>query len=167
MSQYQLAQLNVGVIKGPLDSPVMAEFVANLARINALADCAPGFVWRLQTDQGDATGAPNPLGADVIVNLSVWDDVATLSDYVYKSLHVEIMRRRKEWFERMPQAFQVLWWVPRGERPSVEQACARLEHLRAHGSTAQGFGFRDAWPAPDAPPTGVAEALDANVCPAA
>jgi hypothetical protein len=148
---YQLAQLNVGTIKGPIDSPVMADFVANLDRINALAEQSPGFVWRLQGDGGNATTLATPLGENVIPNMSVWEDVASLNHYVYKTAHVEIMKRRKEWFERMQDAFVVLWWVPHGHRPTIAEAMERLDHLRAHGSSERAFTFRDARPAPDAP----------------
>lgn len=165
MSRYQLAQLNVGTIKGPIDSPVMAEFVANLDRINALAEQSPGFVWRLQGDDGNATTLATPLGENVIPNMSVWEDVASLNHYVYKSAHVEIMKRRKEWFERMQDAFVVLWWVPQGHRPSIGEAVARLEHLRAHGSSDFAFTFRDARPAPDAAPAPQAAPLG-DACPA-
>lgn len=165
MSRYQLAQLNVARIKGPMDSPIMAEFVANLDRVNALAEQSPGYVWRLKTDEGNATSVSSPLGDDVIVNMSVWEDVAALNHYVYKTAHVEIMKRRKEWFETIREAYVVLWWVPRGQYPSVIDAVARLEHLRQHGPSERAFTFRQAFAAPDA-------ALDApapffgDVCPA-
>lgn len=149
MSRYELAQLNIGVAKEPLDSPVMADFVGNLDRINALAESSPGFRWRLQTEEGDAT-ALRPLDERTLVNMSVWRDVESLTAYVYKSAHVEIMRRRREFFERMDQAFMVLWWVPKDHRPTVEEALARLELLRAKGPTAEAFTFRKAFPAPDA-----------------
>jgi hypothetical protein len=149
MSQYELAQLNIAVMKEPLDSPRMADFVANLDRINALAESSPGFVWRLQTEEGDAT-ALRPLGDSTLVNMSVWKDVASLNHYVYKTAHVEIMRRRKEWFERMSEASIVLWWVPQGHRPSVVQAIERLQLLRANGPSADAFTFRHAFPPPDA-----------------
>jgi hypothetical protein len=149
MSQYELAQLNIALMKEPLESPGMADFVANLERINALAESSPGFVWRLKTDEGDAT-ALRPLGDSTLVNMSVWENVAALNEYVYKSAHVEIMRRRKEWFERMREASIVLWWVPRGHRPSVAQAIERLELLRTQGPTADAFTFRKAFPPPDA-----------------
>lgn len=96
----------------------MADFAANLDRINALAESSSGFVWRLQTVEGDAT-ALRPLGEDILINVSVWRDIESLNKYVYESAHVEIMRRRKEWFERMREAHVVLWWVPRDHRPSV------------------------------------------------
>jgi len=103
MSRFELAQLNIAKMKGPLDSPLLADFVANLDRINALAESSPGFVWRLQTDQGNATNL-RPLGDMTLVNLSVWRDVESLQTFVYKSAHAQIMTRRKEWFERMANA---------------------------------------------------------------
>ena len=149
MSTYELAQLNVALMKEPLESPAMADFVANLERINALAEASPGFVWRLQTDDGDATGL-RPLGERALVNMSVWKDVESLNQYAYRSAHVEIMRRRKEWFDRMREAHLVLWWVPKGHRPTVAEAIAKLELLRANGPTQEAFTFRQAFPAPDA-----------------
>ena len=154
MRSHELAQLNIGVIKGPMDSPVMADFANNLDRINALAEATPGFVWRLQTDDGDATAIrPFPNDENMLVNMSVWRDVESLNRYVYASAHVELMRRRREWFERMDQAFMVLWWVPQGHRPIVTEAIARLEHLRAHGPGPQAFTFRHAFSAPDVAPS--------------
>ena len=149
MSAYELAQLNIGVIKAPIDSPVMADFVANLDRINALAERTPGFVWRLQTEEGNATAIRPYEDERVAVNMSVWRDVASLSAYVYSSAHVEIMRRRREWFERMDEAFLVLWWVPEGHRPGIEEAKAKLDMLRAKGATPEAFTFRQAFPPPD------------------
>jgi hypothetical protein len=149
MSAYELAELNIGIIKGPMDSPVMADFAASLARINALADHSPGFVWRLQTDEGDATSIRPFADENMLLNMSVWRDVESLNAYVYSSSHVELMRRRREWFERMHEAFLVLWWVPKGHRPSVAEAIARLEVLRSKGPTAEAFTFRHAFPPPD------------------
>ena len=151
MSAYELAQLNIGIIRGPMDSPVMAEFTANLGRINALADATPGFVWRLQTEAGDATAIRPFENENLLLNLSVWRDVESLLQFVYHSSHTEIMRRRREWFERIGEAYLVLWWVPRGHRPTVTEAIARLEHLRRHGSHAEAFTFRQTFAAPDAP----------------
>jgi hypothetical protein len=149
MSNYELAQLNVALMKESLESPGMADFVANLDRINALAESSPGFVWRLQTEEGDAT-ALRPLGEDTLVNVSVWRDVESLNKYVYSSAHVEIMRRRKEWFERMREAYVVLWWVPKGHRPDVSEAIAKLDLLRAKGPSEAAFTFRNSFPPPDA-----------------
>ena len=150
MSAYELAQLNIAIMKEPLESPSMADFVANLDRINALAEASPGFVWRLQTEEGDAT-AMRPLGEDKLINVSVWRDVESLNEYVYGSAHVEIMRRRTEWFERMREAFVVLWWVRKGHRPSVQEAIGKLALLREKGPTEDAFTFRHAFPSPDAP----------------
>ena len=125
MSAYELAQLNIGIVKGPMDSPVMAQFAANLARVNALADAAPGFVWRLQTETGDATAIRPFEDENLLVNMSVWRDAESLRQFVYHSGHLEIMRRRREWFERMSDSYLVLWWVPRGQRPTIAQAIER------------------------------------------
>lgn len=149
MSAFELAQLNIAIMKEPLESPSMADFVASLDRINALAEAAPGFVWRLQTEQGDAT-AMRPMGEDTLVNMSVWRDIESLNRYVYVTAHVDIMRRRKEWFERMRDASVVLWWVRQGHRPTVPEAIAKLELLRTQGPTAEAFTFRHAFLAPGA-----------------
>ena len=143
MPAYELAQLNIAIMKAPPD------FVANLDRINTLADTSPGFVWRLQTEEGDAT-AMRPMGEDTLVNMSVWRDVESLSKFIYRSAHVEIMRRRKEWFGRMGEAYVVLWWVPKGHRPTIAEAAERLELLRSKGASAEAFTFAKAFPSPDA-----------------
>jgi hypothetical protein len=153
MSAYQIAQLNVGIIKAPMDSPVMSEFAANLERINTLADGSSGFVWRLQSEEGDATSIRPFENENLLVNMSVWRDVESLNRFVYSTAHVEIMRRRREWFERMPEAILVLWWVPTGHRPSIAEAVARLEALRTNGPTENAFTFRQAFPPPDAAAT--------------
>jgi hypothetical protein len=153
MSAYELAQLNIGIIRGPMDSPVMADFAANLERINALAERSAGFVWRLQTEAGDATAIRPFENENMLLNMSVWRDVESLNTYVYGSAHVEIMRRRREWFERMQEAFLVLWWVPKDHRPGIAEALAKLETLRSKGPTAEAFTFRKAFPPPDAAPS--------------
>lgn len=147
MSRYHLAQLNIASMKEPLESPGMADFVANLERINALAESSPGFVWRLQDEAGDAT-AIRPFGAEVLVNLSLWQDVESLGDYVYKSAHTEMLKRRNEWFSRLGEAHMVLWWVPAGHLPDVQEAAERLRLLRESGPTAQAFSFRERFAAP-------------------
>jgi len=147
MSNYHLAQINVAELKAPLDSPQLRDFVDNLDRINALAEGSPGFVWRLTGDGNDATGL-RPMGEKIIVNYSIWRDVETLKSFVYSTAHVEILKRKREWFERMKLNY-VLWWVPAGHVPTVEQAVAKLEHLRAHGPSADAFHFGEAYSAPD------------------
>ena len=148
MSRYHLAQLNIATLREPLESPGMADFVNNLERINALAEASPGYVWRLQDEAGDAT-ALRPFGDDVLVNMSLWADVQSLSDYVYKSAHTEMLKRRREWFDKVEQAHMVLWWVPAGHLPSVDEAAERLTHFREHGASPHAFSFRQAFAAPE------------------
>jgi hypothetical protein len=148
MSAFQLAQLNIAIMKYPLDAPEMKGFVDNLDRINALAESSPGFVWRLQDEDGNATSV-RPLGDSTIVNMSVWTDAESLSNYAYRSEHVQLMKRRKEWFERMKEAYLVLWWVRAGHRPDIHEAIARLELLRAEGPTQEAFTFRHVFTSPD------------------
>jgi len=164
MSKFHLAQLNIGVGRGPIDSAVMADFVAQLDEINALAERSPGFVWRLKDDAGDAT-AFRPYGDDTLVNMSVWEDPVALRNYVYRSAHSAVMKRRREWFEHMREAYLVLWWVPIGHMPTVEEAWARLSSLRSRGPTAAAFTFAKLFPPPDAHS---GEALDdiSDTCPA-
>ncbi len=139
---YHLAQLNIARMLAPINDPLLAEFVANLERINELADHAPGFVWRLQSESGNATDL-RPFEDDLIlVNMSVWESLASLKEYVYKSAHAEIMRKRRQWFEKTEEAFTVLWWIPAGTIPTIADAKERLQHLRCHGETAHAFSFR-------------------------
>lgn len=145
---HELAQLNIGVIRAPMDSPVMAEFANNLDQINALAEASPGFVWRLQTEAGNATAIRPFEDENLLVNMSVWRDVESLKAYVYDSAHVGFMRRRREWFELMKEAYLVLWWVPRGHRPDVAEAIARLELLKAKGPGPEAFTFAQPFPPP-------------------
>jgi hypothetical protein len=165
MNDYHLAQVNIGRVLAPIDSPELAGFVSRLADINALADSAPGFVWRLQTEDGDAT-AYRPYDDDrILLNMSVWESLETLSQFVYRSPHAEVMRQRREWFERMSAAFLVLWWVPAGHRPTIGEAKERLAHLRAQGATPYAFTFRQPFPAPSDPSAQIQEPL-ADECPA-
>jgi hypothetical protein len=164
MSGFQLAQINIGRLKAPIDSPQLKDFVDNLDRINALAEASDGFVWRLKGEGNDATSLRH-FGDDVIINMSVWRDADALRHYVYKTAHVEIMRRRREWFSRMADAFMCLWWVPAGHQPTLTEAAARLEHLQKHGPTAESFTFAEAFAAPDASAAGAPFSLK-DSCPA-
>ncbi|UXI69136.1 DUF3291 domain-containing protein [Tahibacter amnicola] len=150
MSAYELAQLNVARMKEPLESPSMADFVANIDRMNALAESSAGYVWRFVGDGGYASEV-RPLGDDILINLSVWKDVESLARFAFKSDHVEILRRRGEWFDRMPEAYAVLWWVPEGHRPDLDEAKAKLDLLRTQGPTAEAFSFRTAFAPPGQP----------------
>ncbi|MFD2467389.1 DUF3291 domain-containing protein [Amycolatopsis silviterrae] len=146
MTGHHLAQLNVGILKHPLEDPRMDGFTSMLDTLNEVADRAPGFVWRLVEDGGnDATAIRTPLGADVLVNMSVWENREVLWDYVYRSGHLDMLRRRSEWFELPKAPFQVLWWVPAGHVPTVEEAVGRLELLREQGPSPRAFGFRDSY----------------------
>ncbi len=146
---HELAQLNIARLLAPLDSPRLADFVAGLEPINAAAEAASGFVWRLQDEAaGDATSI-RPFDDDwIIVNLTVWTSAEALRAFVYDDAHRAYLRRRREWFERLAEAVTVLWWVPAGRRPTVADARGRLEHLRKHGSTEHAFGLSDTVPAP-------------------
>ncbi len=142
MAAHHLAQVNVATLRAPLDSPELAGFVAQLEPINALADQSPGFVWRLQDESGNATGI-KPYGDELeIVNLTVWESIEALADFTYRSGHMELLRRRRDFFEAPTQPILCLWWIPEGTIPTVEEAITRLEHLRAHGPTPTAFTFR-------------------------
>lgn len=145
---YHLAQVNIARMLAPLTEPLMAEFVAQLDAINALADSSPGFIWRLQTPEGNAT-ALRPYEDDLIlVNLSLWASLADLSAFVYKSRHRSVMQRRRQWFERFDGPYTALWWISYSHIPDVEEAKERLDYLRAHGETPYAFSFKRPFPAP-------------------
>jgi hypothetical protein len=151
-SGFELAQLNVARMKGAKDSEVMREFVASIDRINALADGAPGFVWRLGSGDGDANALATLERDRMLVTLSVWRDLAALRSYVYESGHLDVLRRRRDWFESLAEASIVLWWVPQGHRPTVAEGLARLERLRRFGPGPEAFDFRHPHPMPDVRP---------------
>lgn len=141
-SQWHLAQLNVGRLVAPLESETLAGFVAALEPINALADTHPGFVWRLQTDAGDATSI-RPTDDDLfLVNLSVWSSLESLRAFVYTTAHVQVLRQRRSWFQQLAVSHLVLWWVKAGHTPTVTEALERLEVLRRNGPTPAAFTFR-------------------------
>lgn len=144
---FQIAQVNVARARSPLDSPLLSEFVAALEPVNALADGSPGFVWRLQTEEGDATSIQAFEDELMIVNMSVWESIEALWSFVYDGDHLKVMRRRREWFERI-ESHMALWWIPAGHLPSVEEAKDRLEHLRRHGPDERVFTFKRRFPAP-------------------
>jgi heme-degrading monooxygenase HmoA len=150
MSSHHLAQVNIATMRAPLSDPIMAEFVARLDQINQAADRSPGFVWRLQTDAGNATEVQAYDDERILFNLSVWESLEALFAYVYRSQHGDAMRQRRDWFEPSDQATMALWWLPAGELPTVTEAKARLEHLRQFGSTSQAFLFHQPFPVPAA-----------------
>jgi hypothetical protein len=143
MDGYQLAQINVGRLRAPVDSPLVAEFMDALDPVNALAEATAGYVWRFQTDEGNATAVRPYDDETILVNMSVWESVDALADFVYRSHHTDYLRRRGEWFERTAEVIVALWWVPAGHIPSLDDGIERLEHLRVNGPSARAFTFRE------------------------
>jgi len=146
-SMWHLAQLNVGRILAPLDSPQLSDFVGQLDEVNALAEASPGFVWRLVGANGNATQIRPDDDPDLLVNMSVWTSAEALFDFVYKSKHTKVMARRREWFEKL-EVLQVLFWIPAGHVPSVAEAMDRLRLLRDNGPSPDAFTFKERYPAP-------------------
>lgn len=149
MNGHHLAQINVARLKAPIDAPETADFKNNLDRINAIAEASPGFVWRLTGEGDDATDLIAFDDPMIITNMSVWESPAALGAFVYRSGHVQIMRRRAEWFHEM-EVFMALWWVPIGHTPTLAEALAKLALIERQGPTADAFTFRQPFPAPDA-----------------
>jgi uncharacterized protein DUF3291 len=168
---FVLAQVNIGRLRAPLDSPQLAGFMAALDPVNAVADAAPGFVWRLQTEDGNATAVrafewDQAGSAGVIMNMSVWESVEALAAFVYSERHRQVLRRRREWFERMEEAYLALWWVPRGYVPTTDEAEDRIRHLRAHGPTPHAFTLRVHFPPPGAGERAPRPGREEWMCPA-
>jgi hypothetical protein len=159
---HHIAQINVSRPAEPLDSRRLADFVAALDPINALADTAPGFVWRLQTEDGNATAVRVLDDDQLIVNMSVWESIEALGAFVFRSAHTGVMRRRREWFVPMLESTTALWWVPAGALPTVADGEQRLRRLRAHGPTPDAFTFRAPFPSPE----GVSAGEENWFCPA-
>ncbi|MDD9947432.1 MAG: DUF3291 domain-containing protein [Myxococcales bacterium] len=146
---WHLAQVNIARARARIDSPLMAGFVAQLERVNAVADASPGFVWRLQADTGDALAIRMSDGDPrMLVNLSTWESLQALTAYVYRSAHSEPMRRRSEWFERLKVPTVALWWVPAGHRPAAREGEHRLEQVATHGPSPAAFTFARPFPHP-------------------
>lgn len=148
MTDWHLAQINVAHARYPLEDPRIADFVAQLDAINALAERSPGFVWRLQGDSGNATDIKVENDPNVIVNMSLWRNAEALFDFVYKSAHRPVMTRRREWFLPPEGAYQALWWVEAGRTPTLQEGLDRLAHLDRNGPSAQAFTFKTRFPAP-------------------
>ena len=149
---WQLAQINIARFRAPIDSPLIAGFVEMLDPINAIADASPGFVWRLQTEEGNATSIHAFEDDLILVNMSVWRSYEDLDAFVYRSRHNEVFRRRREWTEPMVQPYVAMWWVPAGTIPTVEEGKRRLDLLIERGPTPEAFGFRTRFPAPETEP---------------
>ena len=147
IERFHLAQLNVATVLAPLTDPRMIGFVEALDQINELAEASPGFLWRLKDDSGNAT-ALRPFGPDLIVNMSLWESVEALSDYVYRSEHKAYLARRKEWFAMPGKAHLVLWWIAADDLPTLEEAKRRLDLLRLLGPSPKAFTFKHRFPPP-------------------
>jgi hypothetical protein len=146
MSSFHIAQVNIGRIRAELDDPIMAGFVNRLEEINALADASPGFVWRLQTDAGNATYFRPFPDERTLLNMSVWESMEALRTYVYRSEHRDLLRQRHAWFEKFEGAYSALWWIPAGHIPGIDEAKRRLAHLDAHGPSQFAFTFQTVFP---------------------
>jgi hypothetical protein len=164
MTRYHLAQVNIGRLRAPIDDPSMEGFRSQLDPINALADRTPGFVWRLQTEEGNAT-AIRPYADDerMAINMSVWESLEALQRYVYSSAHVGPLRDRRQWFEPLEGPILALWWIPIGHIPMVAEAKERLALLKERGPSPDAFTFRVPFPAPDAE-SEEGTGLDARFC---
>ncbi len=141
MEKYHLAQINIAQAQDEMDTPTMQGFVNRLEEINSIADNADGFIWRLQSEEGDTTSIrvfDDPL---LLVNMSVWQDIASLKNYVYRTAHVELIQDREAWFNKIKPKHQALWWVPAGHIPSIEEGKERLDYLRKHGPSSHAFIF--------------------------
>jgi hypothetical protein len=150
---WHFAQYNIARLHQPLDHPATADFVAGLDEVNVLAESSPGFVWRLTDDSTGLSSSyvrayDDPL---TIINLTVWETPDQLQDFVYRSAHTGFLRRRREWFAKLDDAYLVCWWIPAGQVPTVEEAVERLERLRQEGVSDEAFTLRDIRPAPSAP----------------
>jgi hypothetical protein len=142
MAAQHLAQFNISRNRYPLSDPRMKEFLDNVDRVHRLAEQIDGFIWRLQDDSGHAMNIPVYDDPELLPNLTVWRDVAALERFVWQTLHKRMYKRRDEWFAPIESEKFVMWWIPQGHRPPVEEGIARLDHLRAHGPSDYAFGWR-------------------------
>ncbi|EAP96380.1 MULTISPECIES: DUF3291 domain-containing protein [Vibrio] len=147
----KLAQLNIALAKYPLDAPEIKEFVDNLELVNGIAESSEGFVWRLKDESGDATNIQAFDDPNMIVNMSVWDSVDSLKNFMFRTHHRDFMRRKGDWFHRLPEDTYVLWWIEEDDIPTLEEAIERLEHLREVGDTPYAFTFKTNFTESEAP----------------
>ncbi|TCV17912.1 uncharacterized protein DUF3291 [Vibrio crassostreae] len=147
----KLAQLNIALAKYPLDAPEIKEFVDNLELVNGIAESSEGFVWRLKDESGDATNIKAFDDPNMIVNMSVWDSVDSLKNFMFRTHHRDFMRRKGDWFHRLPEDTYVLWWIEEDHIPTLEEAIERLERLRDIGDTPYAFTFKTNFTESEAP----------------
>ena len=147
--EYHLAQINIARLIAPVDDPRIADFVAQLDGINAIAEASPGFVWRLKSDSGNSTDIAYNDDPFVIPNMSVWKSVEELRDFAYRTQHLQVFKDRAKWFEKMNKPHYCLWWIPAGHIPTVTEGRGRLEHYQLHGPTQHSFWFSKLFPEPE------------------
>jgi ribosomal protein S18 acetylase RimI-like enzyme len=159
MSKYQIAEINIARIRGVnIHDPIMKEFMDNLDIINALAEHSDGFVWRLKDDENNAISF-NPYDDEqVIINISVWQRIELLENFVFKSLHTDFLRRRKEWFQNFGTISTAMWWIETERFPTVIEAVDKLSYLQKNGATDLVFDFKNKFPPPDAFPINITKA---------
>lgn len=149
MKKYYIAEINIAKMKGVnINDPLMKEFVDNLDIINQIAENSHGFVWRLKDENNNATSLNPYEDEQIIINVSVWKSIETLEVFMYKSLHSEFLKRRKEWFMKYGSAHTAMWWIPEGHIPTLEEAVEKLDYLQKNGASADSFDFRNKFPAP-------------------
>ncbi len=149
MTEYHLAQINIARMKGTnIDDPMMKEFVDNLEPINSLAEKSEGFVWRLKDDSNNATHLNPYDNEQIIVNYSIWKDVKSLENFVFRTMHAEFLRRRKEWFQKLEQPSTAMWWVPKGTVPTLAEAVDKLDQLQKNGASERIFDFKNKYSPP-------------------
>lgn len=149
MSGHHLAQVNLGRFHHPIDDPRNTEFADALERINLLAERQPGFVWRLKGDD-DAPSSYLQIADDPLlaINLTVWETAEHLWDYVYRTEHVDYLRRRRQWFQAIDEIYAACWWIPAGHVPDVDEAMKKIDQLERDGPSDDVFGFRRPFPPP-------------------
>ncbi len=143
--KYQLAQINISALKEPIDSLLLSDFVAQLDEINALAEATEGFIWRLQGEEGNATAYQIFDNKMIIINMSVWESVGSLSNFVHKTAHAGVMKQRHKWFDKLERPQVVLWWIPAKHIPTPQEAKEKLAYLAEHGETKEAFTFKSAF----------------------
>lgn len=150
MKKYLIAEINIARMKGVnINDPIMQEFLENLDKVNALAESSEGFVWRLKDESNNATNL-NPYNDEqIIINISVWESIEALEQYVYKSFHTDFLKRRKEWFHQFGKAFTAMWWTPEGVFPTMDEAVEKLEYLQKNGASQLAFDFKRKFPEPN------------------
>lgn len=143
MNNHHLAQINISRLLEPIDSPLLSDFVAQLDEINSLAESSKGFVWRLKSDNNNATEIQVFDDSMIIVNMSVWENLESLRNFAFKTAHAAVMKNRNKWFEKMDSAYLALWWIPAGHIPTTDEAKERLEHINLNGDTPFAFTFKN------------------------